>query len=192
MRLLKQYSKLLLISMSLILSACQMTPVQQEVETQQQTVDPVIMKNYLGALDLMRTGYDDAAIKILQDIVGKDDRLSGPYANLGLLYLKQDKPEQAKTAFEEALKRNPVNVTALNQTAIFQRKAGEFRQARVSYEAALAEDPGHANAHLNLAIVCDTYLQDLHCALQHFEQYQQLQGEDDEVKNWIIDLKERM
>ena len=194
MLLLNQYSRYSLLVVAMLTQACQMTPVvkEQPVTSKQPVVDPVIMKHYAGALDLMRSGHDEAAIKIFKDLIIQDDQFSGPYSNLGLLYLKQGDSAQAKSSFEKALKRNPENVTALNQLAIMSRNEGDFKEAKDRYETALSINPEHINAHINLGILCDTYLQDLSCALEHFEQYQTLNGEDPMVKNWIIDLKERM
>ncbi len=155
-------------------------------------VDTRLLDAYKKALSLMQKNNNKAAFKIFKDIILKDDRLSGPHANIGLIYLKTGQNESAKKAFKAALKRNPENMTALNQLAILKRKSGDFSKARKDYERILKIKNNHTYAHLNLGIVCDIYLQDYQCALKHYKTYLKLVGDDEKVNNWIIDLKGRM
>lgn len=153
---------------------------------------PEAMNKYQSAIQLMQLGHLDAALKVFEAVSVMDPMLSGPQVNMGLIYLQQDKPQQAKAAFEEALKRKPDNATALMQLGIMQREAFELEAARDSYRKAVAAQPELANAHLNLAILCDIYLRDYGCALEHYQEYQRIKGDDEQVNNWVVDLKERM
>jgi ABC-type Fe3+-hydroxamate transport system substrate-binding protein len=47
-------------------------------------------------------------------------------------------------------------------------------------------------AHYNLGVLNELYLQRLEPALQHFEIYQSLVGEDKQVEKWISDLTRRV
>jgi hypothetical protein len=47
-------------------------------------------------------------------------------------------------------------------------------------------------AHYNLGVLNELYLQRLDDALMHFEKYQELGGEDEQVGKWIADLKRRL
>ena len=57
---------------------------------------------------------------------------------------------------------------------------------------AINADPNYALAHYNLGVLNELYLQRLDVALQHFEHYQLLSGDDKQVTKWIADLKRRI
>ena len=52
--------------------------------------------------------------------------------------------------------------------------------------------PEYALAHYNLGVLNELYLQRLETALQHFQTYQSLVGEDKQVAKWITDLTRRV
>ncbi|VAW59276.1 hypothetical protein MNBD_GAMMA08-297 [hydrothermal vent metagenome] len=184
---------LLLVMVSIVLSACEVAPLKHDKwETPDAVVSEEIKQRYAYALQLMGAGNTEAAIRVLNHVSQLDDSLSGPYANRGLIYLKLENREKAQQQFELALERNSRNVTALNQMGIFLREKKEFKAARLNYETALTINKNHLNAHLNLGILCDIYLQDKVCAVEHFEAYQSLNGEDETVANWLVDLREQL
>ena len=57
---------------------------------------------------------------------------------------------------------------------------------------AVTVSPDYALAHYNLGVLNELYLQRLETALQHFETYQSLVGEDKQVEKWISDLRRRV
>lgn len=187
----KFIGSVLLLSSIQFLAGCQPVTTKENRLDQQRKVSPQVSQLYQHALSQMDLGNHDSALSTFASVSKLDDSLSGPYVNQGLIHLKQGQDELAEKAFEEALSRNASNVVALTQLGVLQRKNGDFKAAKKSYEAALSHNANYPNAHLNLGVLCDIYLQDKQCALEHYQAYQSLQ-QDEDVNNWLIDLKAQL
>jgi tetratricopeptide (TPR) repeat protein len=74
---------------------------------------------------------------------------------------------------------------------IVYRRKGRFEEARESYQRALDVYPGFHYARRNLAILCDLYLSDLKCAIEHYELYNEAVPEDEKASMWLADLRNR-
>ena len=184
---------ILLFLVAVSITACQtMGEKSDKTQVSKGELSTEVKQKYAYALQLMGADNNDAALKMLNNVSELNNSLSGPYVNRGLIYLKLNDKAKAEQQFREAIGRNAKNVTALNQLGVLLREKKDFTGARANYEAALAIDENHANAHLNLGILCDIYLQDKTCAMQHFEAYLALKGDDEAVTNWVVDLKEQL
>lgn len=148
---------------------------------------------YTRALQaLKRKQYKQAEAR-LRALTRKYPQLSGPYANLGILYRRTNRTDKALEAFEKALALNPRRAETYNHLGILYRDMGEFQKARRAYQTALKLAPDYAYAHLNLGILYDLYLFDGEKALKQYERYQQLtRSRNKNVSNWIIDLRRRV
>ena len=115
------------------------------------------------------------------------------YINLGIAYRKLGKFDDAESALQVAVKRDPRSAVAYDELGLVERHLGKFPQARKAYEKSIDRSSGYTKAHLNLAILCDLYIGDNKCALKQYERYQRLTGGTDKnVSNWIIVLRRRM
>lgn len=188
------FTKIILFILAVVsITACQTSTTKSDkTQVSKSELSTEVKQKYAYALQLMGAGNNDAALKMLNDVSDLNDSLSGPYVNRGLIYLKLNDKTKAEQQFKDAIDRNAENVTALNQLGVLLREKKDFAGARTNYEAALSANENHANSHLNLGILCDIYLQDKPCAMQHFEAYLALKGEDEAVENWVVDLKEQL
>jgi tetratricopeptide (TPR) repeat protein len=147
---------------------------------------------YNEALKHMRAKNYDTAILQMQKVAQMDERISGPWVNIGMAHKKLGDIAKARTAFNQALKINPNNPFALNQLAIMNREEGKFELAEKLYMKALSAYPDYKNAHLNLAILCDVYLRKIDCALDHYQEYLNLSGGNDkQVTAWMSQLEKQ-
>lgn len=148
---------------------------------------------YEQALELMQAKHYAEAATVLQEMTQNFPNLTGPYLNLGIVYLYTDRAGEAEQPVRKALEINPNNAEAYNLLGLVHRETGQFAEARQDYEQALKLDPLYADVHLNLAILFDLYLGQLQPALEHYQRYQEIAGgEDKQVKLWITDLKQRL
>ncbi len=155
-------------------------------------VNAGVQKEYELGLEYMRVEQYAEAIQIFKKVAQKDSRLSGPWVNIAIAYRTLSELDNANEAIERALAINPQNPFAYNQAGIIKREQGKFDDAMQMYQQALAEYPDYTNAHLNLAILCDLYLQKIVCAKEHYQAYQLLDNENDkQVVAWLSDLERR-
>ncbi len=116
----------------------------------------------------------------------------GAYVNLAIIHVKTGDEEDARAAVDAALALDPDHAPALNQLGMLLRRDGKFLEAEAAYLKAVTASPDYALAHYNLGVLNELYLQRLDYALQHFERYQELAGEDERVEKWIVDLQRRV
>jgi Flp pilus assembly protein TadD len=128
----------------------------------------------------------------LEQLTLEQPQLAGPHVNLALVYLRDGRRDDARTALALALGVDPGHAAANTQLAILLREDGKFAEAEAAYRQALATDPDHALAHYNLGVLLDVYLRRTAEALEHYELYQASLAEPNEtVGRWIIDLRRR-
>lgn len=116
----------------------------------------------------------------------------GAHVNLAIIHSSNGDDDSAKAAIDAALALQANNPAALNQLGMLLRRNGNFPEAEAAYLKAVTVSPDYALAHYNLGVLYELYLQRLDMALQHFETYQSLVGEDKQVARWIKDLTRRV
>lgn len=132
------------------------------------------------------------AIDLLEKIIEQSPGVTAPYIDIAIAYQHIGKLEQAEEHLKTALQLVPEHPVACNEYGLLYRKTGRFAEARAIYEKAIARFPDYYPVHRNLGILCDLYLNDPACALEHYEIYSEARPEDKQVKLWIADLRARL
>jgi Flp pilus assembly protein TadD len=159
--------------------------------TQKVRVSSDVRADYESAVRLLEAARYEPAIALLIQVTGEAPTLTSAHIDLGIAYARTGDLERAEASLQKALELNPRHPAAYNELGLVQRRQGQYAKARASYEAALANFPAYHYAHKNLGILCDLYLGDEACALQHYEAYGQIVPDDAEVAKWMADLRNR-
>ena len=184
------YTKLPSIVLLLLLAGCSTSPsnLKPNANEDSASISDTEISLYRQAItDLSNSDLDKAEANFLKMSRAKPN-LSGPWANLALIYIKQQQYEKADNAIKTALEKNPNMPQALNLAGVMAKREGRITEAQAFYEQAILNKPDYAIAHYNLALLFDIHLQDIAKALVHYQRYQLLT--DDTDKNTAMWIKE--
>lgn len=144
-----------------------------------------------GAIVAMRSGDIESAKNALEALTKSAPNYTGPWTNLGIIYAGQRDYAAAEKYFNEALKRQARNTTAMNWLGYLSSIKQDYQSASNWYLRAISIAPEYSEAHLNLAILYDANMRRPKDALEHYRIYQsQTGGENALVGAWIRNLEE--
>ena len=155
-------------------------------------MDEASRKDFERAVAMLNDQDYGQAIDILEKVIEKSPAVTAPYIDIAIAYQQIGKPEKAEEHLKTALQLVPDHPVASNEYGLLCRQTGRFDEARRIYEKAITSFPDYYSVHRNLGILCDLYLNDLACALEHYEIYSEAKPEDKQVKLWIADLRIRL
>ena len=155
-------------------------------------MDESSQKDFERAVAMMKNQDYEKAIELLEKVIEKSPGVTAPYIDIAIAYQHIDKPERAEENLKVALQLVPEHPVACNEYGLLYRKTGRFAEARAIYEKAIARFPDYYPVHRNLGILCDLYLDDPACGLEHYEIYSKATPQDKQVKLWIADLRARL
>ena len=197
-------TRLTLLAAVLLLSGCgasgpkpDSAPRQQAVGNEGQAeirpaIPPQALTMFEQATAVMAGGdFLDAELRF-KNFLLRYPAYPGAHVNLAIIHINNGNDAAAQASIDAALALDPSHAAALNQQGMLFRKNGKFIEAEAAYLKAVTASPDYALAHYNLGVLNELYLQRLDTALQHFEQYQSLVGEDKQVEKWIVDLRRRV
>jgi tetratricopeptide (TPR) repeat protein len=155
-------------------------------------IPPQALTMFEQAVSIMASGdFVDAELRFKEFVLMYPD-YPGAYVNLAIIHANNENNEATREAVDAALALDPNHPAALNQLGMLLRRNGNFLEAEATYLKAVTVSPDYALAHYNLGVLNELYLRRLEAALQHFETYQGLVGEDKQVEKWISDLTRRV
>jgi Tfp pilus assembly protein PilF len=162
------------------------------VITEVSQLNDAARRHFQRAVTMLKNKEYEQAAGLLEKVIEQSPGVTAPYINIAIAYRHLDNLKQAEMHLKAALNLMPTHPVACNEYGMLYRKTGRFNEARAMYEKALDRFPDYYPVHRNLAILCDLYLDDLDCALEHYEIYGRTVPEDGQVQMWITDLRNRI
>lgn len=147
---------------------------------------------FIEAKRALKAKQWDKAKAVLTQLSEADDSLSGPQMLLGDIALEQKDEKLAEEHFLKALAINKKNINVYIKLALLQREQGRFIEAQNTLAQALTVWPDFPEAHLNIGVLYDIYLNHPIRAQQHMEAYLYLTGwENEKVETWLGEIQSR-
>src|SRR5512146_108467 len=159
--------------------------------TEVPTMDETSHRDFDRAVAMLKDQDYGRAIELLEKVIGRSPGVTAPYIDIAIAYQRTGKPSLAEEHLQTALKLFPGHPVACNEYGLLYRKTGRFAEARAIFEKAIERFPDYYPVHKNLGILCDLYLNDPACALEHYETYSKARPDDAQVPLWIADLRAR-
>jgi tetratricopeptide (TPR) repeat protein len=153
-----------------------------------------VVKTYQQALILMKQKKWSAAINLFDQVITKQEYLSGAYINKALI-LKQlstqvgreqrtEQLNESERLIDKAISVNPLNPYAHYFKGQFLQNKGQFEQAEESYAEALHIWPNYTKAQLSMAVLLELYRGKLLEAYQFYSVYLAIENNDKQVIRW--------
>lgn len=116
-----------------------------------------------------------------------------PHVNLGVLYRRMGRLDDAVAEYRTAIQLDPRSADAYHNLGLAHRARGDWAEAERAYLDALALRPAQAATHYNLGVLYDLYLDKPEQALTQYREVVALGGPQAEtVREWIRILERRV
>jgi len=184
-----------LVFFSLILTSCATTGESEIKNGKSLGIAPNIqstedINKFQKAIKLLSNNKLSAAKELFTTLMDVHPDLAGPYANLAIIALRNNKPVEAQNLINQSLQRNPNFSQALNLLGYIEQIKGNFKAAEINYIKAIKNKPNYAIANYNLALLYDIYMQDITRAIPYYERYMDLTHNKDKITaDWLEQIK---
>lgn len=183
----------LCILLAFVITACSNNPLIVDDKAQvAQSPDSSLQELmlYKDAIIALNNNELDKAEELFIQMTEHQPNIAGSWANLALIKIKKSDFFQANTYIRIALEKNPNMPQALNLSGYLAQKKGEINVAKSFYMQAISNKPDYSLAHYNLALIYDTYLQNITKAIEHYQLYLAYNTQKDETtQSWLEGLK---
>lgn len=141
----------------------------------------------LGNMD--KENYEDAE-KQLKALLETNPSSEQVRANLGLLFFIRKDYDTSERYLEPLAKSDTKMSQAFNLLGLISQHKQQFIKAKDFYERALEIAPKYSNAHYNLALLYEVYLQDNSKAAHHYREYlDSIPNEDKITLEWLTGIE---
>ncbi len=170
----------------------EITPTVTEVPV---TVQPdsqeiINQADYQLGLEALELREYSKAKRLFKSFIKSNPSLAGAYINLALIAFREDEFEAVAVLLDQAITLNPEQAQAYHLRAQLHLQNGAIKLAKDDYLRALELKPNYPNAHYNLALLYDIFLQEIGLAIDHYKVYLSLlDKEDEKTQNWVKHLQ---
>ncbi len=146
-----------------------------------------------AVISALNNGQPMVAKALLLGLTQRYPLAGKPWVNVGLISFRRGELDRAQQAAEKALKLQPEIAVTDYLLGLIAHKKNDAPKALEHYLTALGKDQQHAHSHYNLALLYDTYYQDLENAIFHYRRYLELSARDDEITlSWVRELESQL
>jgi len=186
---------------ALLLTGCAGTPNNVDVDNnrqkkaEQDAQAEIDARNpdMSAAINALNDGKPVVAKALLLGLTQRFPLAAKPWVNVGLISVRRGELDRAQQAAEKALELQPEVTVAEYLLGLIAHKKNDAPKALTHYLAELEKDEKHAYSHYNLALLYDTYYQDLDKAVFHYRRYLSLISEEDEATlSWVKVLESQL
>lgn len=145
------------------------------------------------AIAALKENKPQLAEVLLRDLIQRHPQAAIPWVNMGLINFRRGQWDLAQKAAQRALELQPQTAAADYLLGLIAHQQEDAPQAQQHYLSALGKDQQHAHTHYNLALLYDTYFQNVEKALHHYRRYLELiTYEDEKTRSWLNELEQQL